>query len=69
MFFSIDIEKSLVTSLIEEDIPTLYFVEYRWAVNYTTFLERRIQEVPKKINNTKLLTEENAQKELIIIKS
>ncbi|CAD8171262.1 unnamed protein product [Paramecium pentaurelia] len=66
---SIDIEKSFVTSLIEEDIPTLYFVEYKWAVNYTTFLERRIQEVPKKINNTKLLTEDNAQKELIIIKS
>ncbi|CAD8085643.1 unnamed protein product [Paramecium sonneborni] len=66
---SIDVEKSFVTSLIEEDLPTTYFVEYKWAINYTIFLERRNSEVPKAINNGKLLTEENAQKELVIIKS
>ncbi|CAD8180608.1 unnamed protein product [Paramecium pentaurelia] len=66
---SIDIEKSFVTSLIEQDLPTTYFVEYRWAVNYTKFLERIIQDVPQTINNDKLLTEENAQKEQVIIKS
>ncbi|CAD8083158.1 unnamed protein product [Paramecium sonneborni] len=66
---SIDIEKSFVTSLIEEDQPTTYFIEYKWAIDYTKFLEKRNLDIPKSINNTKLLTEENTQKEIVIIKS
>ncbi|CAD8129283.1 unnamed protein product [Paramecium sonneborni] len=37
---TIDIEKSFVTYLIEEDLPTIYFVEYKWAVNHKTFFRK-----------------------------
>ncbi|CAD8170779.1 unnamed protein product [Paramecium octaurelia] len=66
---SVDIEKAFVTSLIEQDLPTTHFVECRWAVNYTKFLERIIDDIPPRINNQKLLTEDNPNKEIVVIRS
>ncbi|CAD8092813.1 unnamed protein product [Paramecium sonneborni] len=64
---SIDIEKEYVNSLLSEDLPITYFIEYRWALHYTGFLERKKKIIPKEINNNKILTVEHKIKDTIHI--
>ncbi|CAD8078918.1 unnamed protein product [Paramecium primaurelia] len=56
---SIDLEKVFVNGLLAEDLPIVYFIEYRWALHYTGFLGGKKKVMPKEINNNKILTVEH----------
>lgn len=48
-----------VNGLLSEDLPIVYFIEYRWALHYTGFLGAKKKAIPKEINNNKILTVEH----------
>ncbi|CAD8089076.1 unnamed protein product [Paramecium sonneborni] len=56
---SIDVEKEYVNGLLSEDLPIIYFIEYRWALHYTGFLQGKKKVIPKEINNNKILIDEH----------
>ncbi|CAK83088.1 unnamed protein product (macronuclear) [Paramecium tetraurelia] len=64
---SVDLEKLFVNGLLAEDLPIVYFIEYRWAIQYTGYLGGMKKAPPKEINNNKILTDDHRTQDTIHI--
>lgn len=56
-----------VNGLLAEDLPIVYFIEYRWAVHYTGFLGGKKKVIPREIDNNKILKVDHRMRDTIHI--